>query len=145
MSFSEAVPAPVRAAVRLMYAGAAVYAIGAVAGLVVLFSASPPVSGAPAGVPLRLVVLDLVIGGPGIVLPVVLWLWLAWKCRAGRRWARIVSTVLFALSTLMMLAVGPTGGWAVLGLDVIWLSGLAVISLLWQRSSSRFFRAASRY
>jgi hypothetical protein len=82
-----------------------------------------------------------------LVLPVVLWLWMAWKCRAGRPWARVLSTVLFAVATIgtVIALAGSTGAWGLLGAIVSWFIGLAVIVLLWQRSSSFYFRAGPRY
>ena len=147
-------PAPVRYAVCLMYAGAVVYVISGIVGLIYLATAAPgiadsvhfpsrsPVPGAAAR---ALTVADLVMGIVSIVIPVVLWLWMAWKCKAGRRWARIVSTVLFALSTLLSVTAGVTGLWGLLGEAVGWLFGLAAVILLWQRSSSWYFRTAPRY
>jgi hypothetical protein len=77
-----------------------------------------------------------------------LWLWMAQSCRAGKGWARIVSTVLFAIDTLAVLitTAGTAGG----GLSrayalVIWVVGLIAIILLWQRASSGYFRSARRY
>jgi hypothetical protein len=80
-----------------------------------------------------------------------LWLWMAWGNRAGKSWARIVSTVLFGIDTISALTAlggattvsggGPT---RIYGL-VVWLIGLAAIILLWQRASSDYFRGAPRY
>jgi hypothetical protein len=119
-------PASVRGAVYLMYAGAIVYLISGIVGVISLGNAMVLVS---------------------IVTPVLLWLWMAWKCKAGRRWARIVSTSLFGLATLATLLslAATTGFWAPLGIIAGWLAGLGATILLWQRSSSRYFRAALRY
>lgn len=76
-----------------------------------------------------------------------LWLWMAQKCRVGRSWARIVSTVFFGIDTVSLL-VGiraATGGPARFYSIVVWVIGLVAIVLLWQRSSSEFFRGAPRY
>jgi hypothetical protein len=73
---------------------------------------------------------------------------MAQKCRAGKGWARVVSTVFFGIETLSVLAgaAGATGGGLtrVYGL-VVWVIGLIAIIFLWQRSSSDYFRGAPRY
>jgi hypothetical protein len=128
-------PASVRRAVYLMYAGAAVYSIGGIVGVISLGNAGPG-SGA--------IIATVVIS---IAIPILLWLWMAWKCKAGRPWARIVSTVLFGLATLATLLslASTTGFWAPLGIIADWLAGLGATILLWQRSSSWYFGAAPRY
>ncbi len=72
-----------------------------------------------------------------------LWLWMAQSCRAGKAWARTVSTVLFGINTLSVLAGLAVGGGLtrIYGL-VVWVVGLIAIILLWQRSSSDYFRGA---
>jgi hypothetical protein len=77
-----------------------------------------------------------------------LWLWMAQSCRAGKGWARVVSTVLFAIDTLAVLitTAGTTGGGLTRAYGlVVWLVGLIAIILLWQRTSSGYFRSARRY
>jgi hypothetical protein len=72
-----------------------------------------------------------------------LWLWMAWKTRAGRNWARITSTVFFGLFSvpfvlgLFKLPAVPSGV-----VIVEWAVGLAALILLWQRESSQFFARA---
>jgi hypothetical protein len=139
-----------------MYAGAVVYLISGIVGVITAIHEAPRIlDGAPAvsGSPvlgeavhgLRVVV--VVFAALSLVVPVALWLWLAWKCKAGRPWARIVSTVLFAIATwgTISLRSGTTSAWGVLGAIVGWVIGLAVIVLLWQRSASYFFRDPSRF
>ena len=101
---------------------------------------SSSVSGAGGGAIIAIVVIS-------IVIPILLWVWMAWKCKAGRLWARIVSTVLFGLGTLATLLslATTTGFWTLAGMIAGWLAGLGATILLWQRSSSRFFSAAPRY
>jgi hypothetical protein len=109
--------------------------------------ALPPGSPVPGAVIGALSVVAVVGAALSLVVPVVLWLWMAWKCKAGRPWARVVSTVLFALATWATLTAlaGSTGAWGLLGAIVSWFIGLGVIILLWQRSSSYYFHAPSRY
>ncbi len=70
-----------------------------------------------------------------------LWLWMAWAVKGGRKWARVVSVVLFGLNTLQLLgelalspASVPTISW---GLS--WLAGLGAVILFFQRRSREFF------
>jgi hypothetical protein len=78
-----------------------------------------------------------------------LWLWMAQSCKAGKGWARVVSTVFFGIDTLSVLvgATGVQGGGGVARFYgfVVWAIGLVAIILLWQRSSSDYFRRAPRY
>ena len=75
-----------------------------------------------------------------------LWLWMAQSCRAGKSWARIVSTVLFGIYTVGQIAAAaiPSGGAGRLYNIVLWLIGLVAIVFLWQRSSTEYFRDAGR-
>jgi hypothetical protein len=84
----------------------------------------------------------------GGLIGAALWLWMAQSCKAGKGWARVVSTVFFGIETISVLAgvVGVQGG----GLTrifgfLVWAIGLVAIILLWQRSSSAYFRRAPRY
>jgi hypothetical protein len=92
-------------------------------------------------------VVALVIGG---LIAVGLWIWMARSNRAGKSWARVTSTVLFAIATIgAFVSVGGAGlGTAdatrIYGF-VPWIIGLVAIVLLWQRASSDYFRGAPRY
>jgi hypothetical protein len=86
-----------------------------------------------------LVVVGLIAAG--------VWIWMARSCRAGKSWARTVSTVLFAISTIgVFVSVG--GGSLTAGAAtriygfVVWIVGLIAIILLWQRASSDYFKGA---
>ena len=84
------------------------------------------------------------------LIGVVLWIWMAQMNKRGRNWARITSTVFFALDTLGAiggLAGGTFSGGSVnrfYGL-VVWVIGGAAIILLWQRRSTEYFKGAPRY
>ena len=86
-----------------------------------------------------------IVGG---LIGAALWLWMAQSCKAGKGWARVVSTVFFGIDTLSVL-VGATGvqggGIARFYGFVVWVIGLVAIILLWRRSSSDYFRRAPRY
>src|SRR5882724_12004100 len=74
----------------------------------------------------------------GGLIGAALWLWMAQSCRAGKGWARVVSTVFFGIDTLSVLAGAAAvqgGGLTRIYGFVIWVIGLIAIILLWQRSS----------
>jgi hypothetical protein len=73
-----------------------------------------------------------------------LWLWMAQSSKAGKNWARIVSTVLFAIETINVLAGAAavaSGGASRVYSILVWLIGLGAIVFLWQRSSTEYFKA----
>lgn len=76
---------------------------------------------------------------------VALWLWMASANGKGRSWARILSTVFFALSVvsfLVGLAQAQAGLSLVLNV-VSLLLGASIIFLLWKKESSEFYAASS--
>jgi hypothetical protein len=171
-------PRPLVIAVWLMYVAAVVEIVYAVAEgqwlgsyMSSLFTAieAADASGSGAQVPASeikdLILACLIVGG---IMAVLIWLWMAWKNRAGRNWARVVATVLFALSCLGLpelltgghlstmpstlptadgatIAVPPLAfpAWLIAGGVVNWLLGLAIIILLWQGAASRYYEAVS--
>jgi hypothetical protein len=83
------------------------------------------------------------------LIGVGLWIWMAQSNKAGKNWARIASTVFFAIDTLG--AIGGLAGGALSGGNanrfyglVVWVIGVVAIILLWQRSSSDYFKGAPR-
>jgi hypothetical protein len=111
------------------------------------------------------ILVSLIVAG---VIGVLVWLWMAWKNRAGRKWARVVATVFLALSCLGLpnlvtgghlstmpstitagngatVAVPPLDipAWLIAGGVVNWLLGLAIIILLWQGAASQYYEAVS--
>ena len=144
----------VRAAVKLIYAGAAVSTVNLVILLALIADVmayhailghhltTAQVSQASTPFITTVILWDLV--------PIAVWLWMARACGRGRNWARIVSTVLFGVATLDLtgpfgwprgfhgnvvpVAFGPT-------IPVLtWLAGLAAVWLLWRPASSAFFK-----
>jgi hypothetical protein len=84
------------------------------------------------------------------VIGVVLWIWMAQSNQAGKSWARIVATVLFGIDTISLIAdingasaLSGTAATRIYGI-IIWLIGLAAVVLLWQRTSSDYFRGSAR-
>jgi hypothetical protein len=128
----------VRAAVRLMYAGAAVTTLGLMIAIIsVAFLGGRVGSLRLAGhsQPLPVVITAGIIAG--LVL-IGLWLWMARANGQGRNWARILSTVLFGLATLHLS--NNQGVAQVIFAAVTWAVGLSVVWLLWRPSSTAFFR-----
>lgn len=147
-------PKSVQRAVYLMYSGAVVYLISGIVGLISLVTGAP---GSPSDMrassgPLwsgsviaRGSALLYLVAVLSIVAPIAGWLWMAWKCQAGRSWARVLSTVFFGLATFVSLTSGPYGVWALVGVILGWLIGLGAVILLWQRSSSSYFQVPAHY
>lgn len=154
------VPPTVRRAVTAMYAGSAASVIAVAFSFLLITSIKNqvlrnmkpgPDMSAQDFANLQHTVSNLV-GSVGLVVIIIaglvdagLWLWMAWKCKSGRSWARIVSTVFFGVSTLGTLSGLASLSLAALWSLVIWLIGLIAIVLLWQRPSTDFFKAAVRY
>ena len=148
-------PAPVRTAVKLMHAGAAVSAAGLITGLALIIAdinaaARGQFFGhsltAPQMRPL-IITVWIVFGLAGVSL----WLWMARSNGQGRNWARILSTVLLGLATLQLrgaftqpLSHAGSGAtvlyYGATALFVAaWLVGAAAAWLLWRPASSAFF------
>ena len=149
-----AAPAPVRTAVKLMYAGAAVSAVGLIIGLaLIIVDIQVAARGQFLGHSLTshkpLVITVWIVLG---LIGVSLWLWMARANGQGRNWARILSTVLFVLATLQLRGAftrpvshagfGVTAlyyGGAVLFVAA-WLAGGTAVWLLWRPASTAFFK-----
>lgn len=138
-------PRSVRIAVLLMYAGAAVTAIGLVLSVVaiatgdrVLRASHPNATVAQLHATKSALIILAVASA---VIEIAAWLLLARANRLGLRWARIVATVLFGLNTVNLAA--HLRGAATVGNTIysaaIWLIGLAVIVFLWLRESGAYF------
>lgn len=146
-------PAPPRAmqtAVKLMYAGAVLSALSLIAALATVGDLKSAIErAAPTLTPQQVnsaetitVVLAVISG----LIGVGLWLWMAWANKEGKKWARIVATVLFGLDTLrVLLGLGRAGAPVSKAAEiVVWLVGLGVIVLIWRGESSAFYGASRR-
>ena len=151
-------PPSITRAVRVMYVGAAASVIGIIVDLTTYSSLQNAIANRKRknGQPLThsqvvnlahvevvvLVVVGLIAAG--------VWIWMARSCLAGKSWARITSTVLFAISTIGAFvsvgggAVAAGGATRIYGF-VVWIVGLIAIVLLWQRTSSEYFKGAAPY
>jgi hypothetical protein len=147
------IPPSITRAVRVMYAGAAASVIGIIIDLTTygtLQNALATRRRKNGQLMTHAQVVDLahvevvafVVGG---LIAAALWIAMARSNRAGKSWARTVSTVLFAISTVSAFV--SIGGGALATVDatriygfVVWIIGLAAIILLWQRASSEYFK-----
>lgn len=141
------VPQSITRAVQLMYAGAAASLIGIIIALTTLssiksqiISKNPSLTATQVNNAEHVAIGILIASG---LLGAALWLWMAQSSKAGKNWARIVSTVLFAIQTINVVAGASaisSGGASRIYSIVIWLIGLGAIIFLWQRSSTEYFK-----
>lgn len=144
-------PQSVIRAARVMYVGAVASLLSAVVSLTgmgnlrdQIHKNSPKLTMSQIDSVVHVEIALLVVSG---LVQIGLWIWMARSCQAGKSWARVVSTLLFALSTIEALfgltgaALGGVGKIGTVIAIVVWAIGLAVIVLLWQRESSDFFNA----
>jgi hypothetical protein len=139
-------PAPVRLAVRLMYAGAVLSVAAAVAALlgrhallVSLRLRDPNLTAHQVRIAHDVVTGGAVAGG---IIGAGLWIWMAWANGRGRNWARVLSAVLFGIYTLDLLSLlrGHLGPLPLVITALTWLTGLTVIILIFRRESGPFYR-----
>lgn len=142
-------PRSVETAVKFMYAGAALSAIEIIIGLTTISSLRSAIRTRYPSYSASQIHTAEIAGVTGVVviglIAVGLWLWMAWANRAGKNWARIVASVLFALDTISFL-ISLAQPHATVGLlmgILVWLAGLGAIMFLWQRESSAYFQARS--
>lgn len=131
-------PPAINRAVPFMCTGAALaIAQGIVSGLVgksLLVARGGPAASSTGAFIGGSVLAGLIIAG--------LWLWMAWKNREGRSWARVVSTVFFGIMCLIAIVnlFGLPSPSAFIALAE-WAVGLAAIIFLWRGESSQYYRA----
>ena len=152
------IPQSVTRAVQVMYLGAVASLVGVIIELLTRHSLRTYISDHATRNGKRLTAVQvadtyhaelvvLVVVG---LIAVALWIWMAQSNKAGKNWARITSTVFFAIDTLG--AIGGLAGGSLSGGNVnrfyglvVWVIGLAAVFLLWQRQSSEYFKRAPRY
>ena len=143
-----AAPPSVLTAVKFMYAGAALSALGFIISLVTVSSVRTAIRKAdPSYTSAQIHTAEIAVVGGAVLVGLIgvgLWLWMAWANGRGRSWARIVASVLFAINTLdLFLSLARPH--AVLGLVfslLVWLAGLGAIVFLWRSESSAYFSAS---
>lgn len=140
-------PPSVLTAVKLMYLGAALSAIGILVGLLgrpavktAVEKAQPAYTASQVNAIVAATVAISILSG---LIAVGLWLWMAYANKAGKSWARITSTVFFGLSALglVTLALGTTPALNKIVLVLVFLVGLGAIIFLWKSDSSAYFEA----
>jgi hypothetical protein len=151
----------VRAAVRVMYAGAVVSTVNLIIFLALIgdIGAYHAILGyhlTAAQVSQALNPLAITEAVALSLVPVALWLWMAQETGRGRNWARGLSTVLFGLATLSLSSVFPLSGINISFVPAVrlsfvpllgpmvtsltWLAGLVAVWLLWRPASTMYFR-----
>ena len=151
----------VRAAVKLMYLGAAVSTANLVIFLAVITDITAyhailgyHLTAAQVSQLLNMLAITMAIGLA--LVPIALWLWMARETGRGRNWARILSTVLFGLATLSLTSVIPQPVINITFVPTVrlsfvpapgaivpvltWLIGLAAVWLLWRPASTAYFK-----
>jgi len=144
-------PGTIRAAVGLMYAGAA-YALvfAAFSWLIALAHSGHPLVVWRGHWQIRTMAGLTVLGIADCCVQVALWLWLALACKRAKSWARTAGLVLFAgytLATGYALVLHTRDRVDTLGTAmsaVTWLIGVATLALLWVRPSRAYLGGAMR-
>jgi hypothetical protein len=148
------VPVPVRRAVRFMLAGGAMTAI---LGIFLLIATIADKNALTDSNGKRLSSSEFTSGVIGTVITylilVVIWVVMARMNRGGRNWARIVASVLCAISTYdaYSLVNSLTGGESMTAVGIVyvvltlatWALGVVAIAMIWRTESSVYFRARS--
>jgi hypothetical protein len=145
MPEKPSVPASVRDAVRLMYAGAVASLLGIAVNLATLQTTANLLQRQSRQVQAGrlehfLMAGDIVYG----LIGAGLWIFVARACGNSRNWARVTGSVLFGVATVETVGslARPEAIPAKIVWFVIWLIGLGAIVLLWRRTSSAFFTGA---
>jgi hypothetical protein len=145
-------PPSIEHAVWFIYAGAVIQALSAILEIAAVRGRIQSVLATRSATPLTASQLNaaqaigeviLVLGG---AVGVSLWFWMARKNKAGRRWARSLSTVFFVILTVGLVAVvaQPVAGENKIIPVAEWVAGFVAMVLLWQTESSDFYAARSR-
>jgi hypothetical protein len=137
-------------AVKLMYVGAGIAVVNAIVGIVTIHSIktiveqrNPTLTPSQVNGVAGLAVGAVIVGG---LVGAGLWLWMAWANNHGRGWARVLSTIFFAIATLGVLVSffqAATAVGRILGI-IQWAVGLAAIVLIWRRQSSDYYTATKQ-
>jgi hypothetical protein len=147
-------PATMRKAVRFMLAGVAITVVFGVFMLIVAIANKNSID-VKTGKPLSSsgVTEDVVGTVVSYIVYALLWLLMARFNRAGQKWARIVASVLFGISTLQLYEIVSSlnGGTIINGAVIVfllltialWAVGAGAIAMLWRSTSSAYFQAQS--
>lgn len=133
------VPASVRNAVTVMYAGAVASLAYAIVFIMTLSATKRAIEQhSPQLTTSQALMASAIVDG---LIGAGLWIFIAQACKRGKGWARITGTVLFGINTVQVLGGLPIPVAAPVKIFalVVWLVGLGAVVLLWQGSSSGFF------
>lgn len=138
-------PRSVVIAARLMYAGAAVTGIGLAISVIAIATGEKALRASHKHATLAqlhatqnfLITIAVVSG----LIEIAAWLFMARANRGGLKWARIVASVLFVLSTWSFIShlFGAITIGNMIYSAAMWLVGLGAIFFLWQKESSAYF------
>lgn len=142
-------PPTVRAAVRLMYAGA-LLELGILVTVIVtessvrsaILARYPGLTAAQWHAVVLAHLLPDEIGAPVVA---GVWLWMAWANGRGRYWARVVFAAFFGLATLSLLSALAEGATTFAPADLvagaaIWIVHAAAVLLIFSKRSAPFFQ-----
>jgi hypothetical protein len=135
-------PPSVAAAVRLMYAGAALSVVNVIVDIARIGSvASALVTrfGYTTSQAHSLAIHYTLPLAAGKLITAGAWLWMARENAAGRGWARRLAAVMFGLYTLAALVHGPHTLVGTITAVVDWLVALAATICLWRPDASQYF------
>jgi hypothetical protein len=144
-------PATMRKAVRFMLAGAAITAVFALFEVIatIVDKNSIDINGKPPTSSQLLTAIIFLIVSYAVYC--LLWVLMARFNRAGMKWARIVASVLFAISTFQLYETIDSlhGGQVITAADIIyivitlasWAVGVGAIAMLWRSDSTAYYQA----
>jgi hypothetical protein len=144
-------PSSVLNAVKLMYVGAGLSALGLIIGLATIGSLKSAILKAdPSFTASQVHATEAVAIGTEIVVGLIgigLWLWMASANKAGKSWARITGTVFFGINTLFLLLAitRPHAGIGLIFDILVWLVGLGAVIMLWRSDSGIYFNRPPQY
>jgi len=147
-------PPSIKTAVTLMRAGAVLSLLSLVVGLLTLGSLKDNIrnqlqnnnttfSQSDLDTTYHVAIATAVILG---ILGIALWLWMAQANGNGRKWARIVATVLGVINVLLTavsLAQGQTPGLSLVFSVIGAILALVIVVMLWRKESTAFYQERS--
>jgi len=142
-------PRSVAAAVRLIYAVAALEILGVIISVARIGTLTGAIEAADrftVSEAHSVALHDTRVTAASGLINAGLWLWVARHNAAGRTWARVVATALFVLHSLGVLLIVLPGHSTSFGaiLDVMtWLVALGAVICLWRRDASQYFHSAA--
>jgi hypothetical protein len=141
------IPPQVANAVKVMYIGAAASIVGIIIDILTVNATKTAIekrshhlTASQLDASQHALVIAFIIGG---LIGAGLWIFLARSCQAGKNWARITGTALFAISTVdtFVGVTAPLAAAVKIWGAIVWLIALTAVVFLWQRPSSAFFTA----